>query len=163
MDWLSPGDVNAAKPTRGRPGPFSLAPSSWHWGSISMLGGSQSRAAAGILHPGTGRTSTPSTERTDPQGGGRLGLILILSPDLSSYKALLFRCPDPSRPEPAGPRAGGAGGPACAAARQLAAGLPGGAGGGFPLVDRLQAAGQGRLWKRDKMQLPGREERKSSI
>lgn len=46
-------------------------------------------------------------------------------------------------------------------------GFPGTGGGEtLPSYDRLQAAGQGRLWKRDKMQLPGRvggEERKSSI
>lgn len=93
--------------------------------------------------------------------------MLILSLGLSSYKGLLFRCPDPSRPRACRAEGRRCWGPCLRRCPTAGSRASRGRGGEtLPSYDRLQAAGQGRLWKRDKMQLPGRvggEERKSSI
>lgn len=92
---------------------------------------------------------TPAALRL--QAGGRQGQgpRLILSRGLSPRRLLLFPTPSPESPEPFGAEVLGPCLRRCPTAGSRAAG------GGSPRSHRLQAAGRGRLWKGDKMQLPG--------
>lgn len=102
-----PGEACDAKPTSGRPGPFSLTPpppQSLALGQHLCAGRETRQSSSRDPAPRVGEDMQPPAlsmfPPPPPQGEGRLGpgLMLILSLGLSSYKALLFRCPDPSRP-----------------------------------------------------------------
>ena len=96
-----PGEADAAKPTPRQTGTLQPGPQSLALGQHLCTGRETGQSNSRDPSPRDSEDKQPPVPAVlHPQGGGRLGpgLMLILSLGLSSYKALLFRCPDPSRP-----------------------------------------------------------------